>query len=830
MKLLNILALPLLFILFVMLTTIGMIRAASAQEAPAAITPQALQAITPQQIRQMINQAGGGSPIMPGATTSSAGSVGEAATAEGGTTPEAAAKAEGEGSTASDIHLTGRTFSSIEGIYRRSYASSLAGDISQYGYAIFDTIQAPSSKLAVPDPSYILGPGDRLTIRVWGTDIDAEFTGAIDRNGTINVPKIGIIPIAGARFGDAEAIIRREAEKYVQGINISVTLAELRSLEIYVVGEVKKPGLHLVPPFSTILGALIQTGGIKKTGSLRDIRLMRGDSVHTSLDLYDLIQKGDKQNDAMLTDRDIIFVPSIGNTAAVVGAVAHPAIYELKNEKFVGDLMALAGGQLPQGFGNRIYLRRFQDNAAFVVQDIDTVAAPQALATIEIRDGDLLELQYLAAAWPDTVTIEGHVWFPDVFQWKPGLTLSQVLPGPQLLKPEAITEFAHLFRHDPVSTRYTMQPIPLGQLFAGTYDTELQPHDRIRILSREELHVSDPLRITGAVYNPGEFPFRPGTTLGGALALAGGLRFGADATRIDISRQFIENNQTTTQHLVVDAAKDAGFALQPYDYIFVRQVKEATEFKQVSIEGEVRFPGTYRISDGEKLADLIARAGGFTDDAYFYGSQYYSTSAQRIQQQSLDQLIDDLQMRAETVLADQMQASGSASDAQAIAAGQSAIRRLVEKLRQVKATGRVALQISDLESLKNSPQNVVVESGDRLVVPKRPEFVTVVGSVYTPNSFLYQPQASLGDYLGKAGGPTQGADKKYMYVLKANGEVFARAQEGMFRDKFEDAMLMPGDTIVVPEKLDRVPYLMVTRDIADIMFKIATTAGVAMAL
>ncbi|MEW6429206.1 MAG: SLBB domain-containing protein [Thermodesulfobacteriota bacterium] len=770
----------------------------------------------------MIGEAGGA-----GITSSSGGTE---VSSSGSSSTEAQQQAGENAAAATDVHAGNREFSSIESLYRQNYASSLASGLSQYGYDIFRSIQSPSSKLAVPDPSYLLGPGDRLRIRVWGTDVDAEFTGAIDRNGTINVPKIGIVPIAGARFGDAEGIIRREAEKYVQGININVALAELRSLEIYVVGEVRNPGLHMVPPFSTILGALSQTGGIRKSGSLRGIQLMRDDTVHSTLDLYDLIQKGDKRDDVILHDRDIVFVPRIGATAAVVGAAAHPAIYELKAETSISDLMALAGGQLPQGFGNRVYLRRFQDNAAFVVHDIDTVRSPQALAATQLQNGDLLELQFLAAAWPDTVNIEGHVWFPDVFQWRQGLRLSQVIAGPQLLKPEAITEFAHLFRYDPVTTRYSMQPIPLQQLFDGTFDTELQPHDRIRVLSREELHVSEPLRIAGAVYNPGEFPFRPGATLGGALSLAGGLRFGADANRIDISRQIIEDGKSFTRHLSVEAEKDAQFPLQAYDYIFVRQVKEATEFKQVSIEGEVRFPGSYRIADGERVADILQRAGGFTDEAYYYGCQYFSDTAQKIQQVSLDKLIDDLQVRAETVLSDQLQSSGSTTDAQAISAGQSALRRLIEKLRQVRATGRVAIQISDLDSLKNSPQNIVVGNGDRIVIPKRPEFVSVVGSVYTPNSFLYQPQDSLAAYLAKAGGPTQSADEKYMYVLKANGEVFARAQEGMFRNKFENAQLMPGDTIVVPEKLDRVPYLLVTRDIADIMFKIATTAGVAIAL
>ncbi len=784
---------------------------------------QAIEGMAPSQVQRIMEQVGGQETV----------STGESAPAESEAIGEGSAAPEKEaaaGEATADQQRTRREYSSLEQIYRRNYASPLAADLTQFGYEIFSTGSTAPSRLAVPDDSYMLGPGDRLRIRVWGAGLDAEFTGAIDRNGNINVPKIGIVPLAGSRFGDAETIIRREAEKYVQGINIHVSLAELRSLEIYVVGEVRRPGLHLVPPFSSILGGLVNAGGVKKSGSLRRIQLIRGDKTVATLDLYDLLLRGTKKNDLLLTDRDIIFVPRIGPTAAIVGAVARPAIYELAGEQTIQDLVDLAGGRLPQAFADRIYLRRFADHREFVVRDIDASREQDALAAVTIADGDLVELQFLGAAWPETVRLEGHVWFPDVFAWREGLRLSDILKSPELLQPGAVTEFAYLHRYDPVTTRYSVRSIPLQQLFAGTFDLELKPHDRIQILSRREFGIQEPVRIEGAVWRPGTFPYQPGLTVEGLLSLAGGLRFGADASRIDLSRQTIENKEVITTHYRINATKDKDFVLQPYDYLFVRQVKDATSFNQVTIEGEVLYPGTYRIKKGERLADLIERAGGFTDEAYFYGVRYFSTTAQKIQQQSLDQLIDDLQIRAETVLADQVQTVSSQQDAATLAAGQNALRRLVERLRTIKASGRVALHIADLESLRNSDQNIVLQDGDRLVIPKRPEFVSVVGAVYTPNSFLYQPHLTVADYLERAGGPTRNADKKYIYVLKANGEVAARTQEGIFSSTFFSMRLMPGDTVVVPEKLERIPYLLVTRDIADILFKIATTAGVAMAL
>ncbi len=820
---------------------------------PSALAQDALPALTPHALQGMsaAAQGAGGAPLSPSQiqqavegmsaaeiqrlTQQVRGAAGPGEVMAGGVESGGVdlqgkkAATEGE-AAAADQQRKVQRYSSLEQIYRRNYASPLAQGLTQFGYDFFRAGSTAPSRLAVPDDSYILGPGDRLRIRVWGAGLDAEFTGAIDKNGNINVPKIGIVPLAGSRFGDAEKIIRREAEKYIQGINIHVSLAELRSIEIYVVGEVARPGLHLVPPFSTVLGGLANAGGVKKSGSLRRIRLVRNSNTVATLDLYDLLLRGERKNDQLLTDRDIIFVPPIGPTAAVVGAVARPAIYELTGGETVADLIELAGGELPQAFGQRVYLRRFADNQEFMVRDIEVGRDPQALATEKVANGDLLELQYLGAAWPKVVRLEGHVWFPDVFAWRQGLRLSDILTGPELLRPNAVTDFAYLYRYDPATTRYLMQAIPLRQVFEHTFDLELAPHDRIQVLSREKIGIQEPVRIAGAVWKPGEFPWRPGLTVEGALALAGGLRFGADASRIDLSRQTIEGREVVTTHYRIDALKDKDFALQPYDYLFVRQVKDATSFNQVTIEGEVRFPGVYRIKSGERLADLIERAGGFTDEAYFYGVRFFSAAARKIQQQSLDRLIDDLEVRAETVLADQLQTASGQQDTASLAAAQGALRRLVARLRKIKASGRVALLVADLESLRNSDQNVVLEDGDRLVVPRRPEFVSVVGSVYTPNSFLYQPQLTVAEYLARAGGPTRDADEKYIYVLKANGEVVARTQKGMFASSFLQMRLMPGDTVVVPEKLERIPYLLVTRDIADILFKIATTAGVALAL
>jgi len=723
-----------------------------------------------------------------------------------------------------------KIFSSTEQLYQQRYGSTLAESLEQYGYTIFDSSTKTSSKLAVPSDDYLVGPGDKLRIRIWGKDIDGSYTVAVSREGTIDVPQIGILPIAGTPFGKLEEIIRREAEKYVQGIHISVSLAQLRSIEIYVVGEVNRPGLHLVPPFSTVIGGLIAGDGVKKSGSLRTIGLFRGGKLFKGVDLYALLLHGSRDGDVNLQDGDVIFVPRLGPTAAIAGATSQPAIYELTTETSVADLLELAGGALPQSSADRLYLRRFDNNQHFVVLDIDRRASKSDLATIAIRNGDLLELEYLETLWPEVVRLEGNVWFPDVFNYRPDLKLSDILTDVSLLKPNSITEFGLVYRYDPQTTRYTVERFPLSDVLNKQYDADLYPYDKIAILSRDDYGIKEPVKIVGSVWRPDDYVFTPGLTLGDLLGLAGGFKFDADPQRIDLSRQVIKDGEVTTSHLSLHADTDGSFQLQPYDYIYVRKVRDAASFKSVTITGEVKFPGDYRIKDGERLSDLIERAGGFTDKAYFYGAYFVSSKAQEIQQTSIDRMVDDLEIRVQNVLAEQAQVLAASQDEKLISAQQSALQNLVSRLRQVKATGRMSITLGPLATLKDTAFDFELQEGDSLHIPQRPNFVSVVGSVYSPNSFMFEKTMKLGDYLDKAGGPSKTADKDAIYLFKANGEILASAAtKGLFNN-FYNLVLMPGDTIVVPEDLDRVPAMAVIRDIADIVFKIATTAGIIWAI
>jgi len=718
----------------------------------------------------------------------------------------------------------------VEKQYREGYSSLLSTELLQFGYETFAAMTLKPSQYAIPRGDYILGPGDTVRVRVWGSGGDAEYEGVVSREGTLDVPQLGIIKVAGARYSEIDQIIAREAEKYVQGINIKTSLQQLRSVEVYVVGAVKQPGLHMVPAFSTVIDALLASGGIKKNGTLRDLKLYRSGKLIKTVDLYDLLLKGDRSGDLPLQDRDVLFIPRIHETAAVVGAAIESGIYELKGKSTVGELLAMAGGMLPQGFTGRMSLRRFVNNQSFIVQDIAATDPDESWKKIPVRNGDLLELGFLKSQWPQAIQLKGHIKYPQVRQHEKGLKLSDLLASPDLLKPEATTDYALLHRYNEQMARYTIKTFPLQKVFNKEFDLELHPFDRIQILSREESGVVENITVAGGVWKPGSFAYVPGLTLATAISLGGGEKFGANLHQVEVSRQVAEAGTIRNTLFVVDAAVDKSFVLQPFDYVFVPQAREAGVVKTVTLTGEVRYPGTYRIKDGERLSDLITRAGGFSPEAYLFGAKLTTKESLEIQKKSLDQLVRELEIRAQTLFAQQAKTAASKEDSDAIAAGNTVLTQLIQKMKAVEPEGRVSIMLADLNSFRGSVYDFVLMDNATLHIPARPSFVSTLGSVYSPSSYLFEPNQTVGYYLNKSGGVTKTGDAKHMYLMRANGEVVSASQQQKFFNGFESYRLMPGDALIVPEDLERVPYLRLVREISDIVFKIATTAGIAIAV
>jgi protein involved in polysaccharide export with SLBB domain len=348
-------------------------------------------------------------------------------------------------------------------------------------------------------------------------------------------------------------------------------------------------------------------------------------------------------------------------------------------------------------------------------------------------------------------------------------------------------------------------------------------------MSKEELGIRRMVAVRGGVWQPGEFPFTSGMTLKNLVAYAGGLKDAANLSEVEVSRQRIKDNIVETEHIKINLGDPSGpdslsdFTLQPYDTVMIPMNRDVGTIRTVSVEGEVKYPGTYTLKRGEKISDLLDRAGGFLTTAYLYGVEYYSPSAQKVQQDSIDQMIDQLELQVGMAGSGTAQAASLKDMAEAQEARAKAAQNFIARLRTIEADGRVTVKLAELDVFRGSSYDFTLGDGDRLIVPTKPSFISVVGSVYNPSSQVHNANLTVGDYLEMAGGPTRGADTAHIYIIKANGEVVPKPGRLSFK-RFYSQTLMPGDTIVVPQNLDRVPLMAMVGNVADILYKIALTA------
>ena len=628
---------------------------------------------------------------------------------------------------------------------------SISMDLKHFGHDLF--LQGRSGFLTTNrlpvGPDYVLGPGDEVKIRVWGK-FEGAWNQVIERDGTVRLPKVGVVALGGLTFEQAQAVLQKEFSRYYTGFEMNVTLGALRTMTVYVVGSARVPGAYTVSSLSTLGSALIQAGGPTKSGSMRDIQIRRGGKAVAHFDLYDLLRRGDRSAVQRLLPEDVIFIPPIGPVAAIAGNVNAPGLYELKGERTVSQLVELAGGLNTVAFKGRLQIERIVDNNRQVVFESDLEESEGK--EVDLRSGDVLK----------------------VFQV--------------------------------VRDRRTV-------------------------------------RITGAVQREGEFGFTPGMTVKDLVALSGGTKYYSYLKEAELSRLHVSDTGPKVEKVNVDLEKAiagdslANLALQEDDQLFVRAIPEWRTYSQVAVLGEFRFPGTYTVRRGEKLSSLIERAGGFTEKAYPRGALFTRESVRELQQtrltESIERLERDLLVRGSASLS----AAASPEELKAKEGEILQSKALIAKLKTVQVTGRMVLEIGSLEALRNSIYDIELENGDSLVIPDNPRSLQTLGAVFNQTAFVFDPTKNLPDYIELAGGYTEFADKDRVYVLKVNGSAVQPKESGFFLFSKSTSvtrggkpLLEPGDSIVVPEKLERIAWLRETKDITQILFQIAVAAGVVIAL
>ena len=628
----------------------------------------------------------------------------------------------------------------------RTPIGELLRRMPRYGMKFFrqpPSTYAPLDSVPVT-PDYILGPDDEMTITLWGIPEEGSYPVQIGRDGMAIVPHIGAVRLAGYNLTEARRVLHARFDQYFTGYQLNVSMGSLRSIMVYVTGNVRRPGAYTVSSFATLVNALLASGGPSEAGSMRRIELKRGSRTVTTFDMYAMLLKGDKTKDVRLEAGDVIFVPPAGPLVGLAGEVRNPGVYELNGNTRVKDLLYIAGGMNAQTFKGRIQYYKVYNQAYRGALE----GSFSDLAEVLLEDGDVLRL------------------FP-------------------------------------------------------------------------VMNFTATANVTGKVFRPGTYAVSPGQTrVMDLINQAGGLMPTA-ADRAELTRVTPSQEGPVNERFMIDlrAAMQGdsthNLPLERNDRLTVLVIPEWDTQKMVKVTGEVMRPGTYAMLKGERLSDLIIRAGGFTKRAHLRGAVFTRLSVAEEQKRALSQMAD--QMERDMLASQQNIAGGDATAATATANNAELMRRreLIDRLRNIDIMGRVIVKLDVPKNIKDTVWDFELEDGDALKVPEVPLTVNVMGAVYASSSQLYNPSMGINGYVNAAGGAVKSAHKRMVYLLKSDGSVVRLTRNtGMFSSKEWkapqgfSAAVEPGDTIVVPVKYLNSQSFDALRDTIDIIYKVAVAAGV----
>lgn len=645
------------------------------------------------------------------------------------------------------------SLSEFELFIARGTMGKISTNIRQFGYDLF---QQPPSTFAPADripvgPDYVIGPGDELRITIWG-NIEGQWSVVVDMDGKITLPKVGTIGVTGLTFGELKTTLNKELSRYYTNFQMNVSMGPLRSMRVYIVGNAAKPGAYTISSLSTLVNSLFEAGGPNKTGSMRDIQVKRNTHTVVRFDMYDFLLKGNKTKDVRLMPEDVIFIPPVGPLAGIAGNVKNPAIYELKGETRLLDLIEMAGGLSGMAFRGRVQVQRTQTNEFRTVFEGDLIDVEKnAEKNFLIKDGDLIKV-FSVADLKNTVT------------------------------------------------------------------------------------------ITGAVQNAGEYGVESGVTrVRDIISMSGGLQYYA-SSQMEITRVKVTQSGPQTERFVIDAFKAMegdpanNVLLEMNDYLFVRTVPEWQLYRTVIVGGEVKYPGMYTITRGERLSSVLERAGGFTNFSHLRGAVFTRERVRQLQQKSLEELAERLERELITESASRTGAAVSVEEVEAKKLEMEQRKQFIESLKKVKATGRMTIWLAHLRLLKGSEYDIELEEGDTLYIPAENKVINVVGAVMSNGSFIYNEKWGYEDYVQMAGGYSRHADEDNVFVMKVDGSARKLSRGFMnwspLKKRWEIAgfnesrgVLEAGDSIVVPDRLERTAWLRNLKDITQIL----ANAGVAAA-
>jgi protein involved in polysaccharide export with SLBB domain len=715
--------------------------------------------------------------------------------------------------------------------------------LKPFGYDLFDENPgrfAPSTEGAAPT-RYVVGPGDNINVDLYGKKT-ARYRLVVGRDGALTIPDLGPVRVAGKTFDEVHDEIAAQISEQLIGVRASVSMGQLRSLRVFIVGDVRQPGSHPVGGLSTITSALFASGGVTDVGSLRNIELKRRGAVVTRFDLYDLLLRGDTSKDLTLQEGDAILVPPVGPTAGVMGQVHRPAIYEFREGTVVADLVSMAGGLKADSSRRDAKLERIDAHGARVVLDINL--SSDADLGRRLRAGDVLRVPKVLDEFAIGVTLDGHVHRPGPYAWREGMRLTDLLGGLDGLKFNADQRYILIRREVMPDRRVEVISADAVAAFAArgsAADPLLESHDRVVVFNRQadrgpgmsvlldemRLQARDNrpvpiVSVSGRVRSPGDYPLETGMRVSDLVRAGGGMDEAAYPLAAELTRYEVqggEKRQTSVVNLDLRGMSKgdaADLPLMPYDVLVVKEVPDWREQESVIIRGQVRFPGTYPIRHGETLSSLIERAGGLTSDAFPRGSIFLREEIKVQEREQIETLTHRMQADLALLSLQNAQTKDPQSN-ETLAAGQA----LLQQLRGSVPKGRLVVDLEKALSAKGSDDDIELRSGDTLMVPRLKQYVTVIGEVQNSTAHVWKRDLKRAAYIDMSGGTTTRADDDRIYVVRANGGVEMAAS----KRKANGAALEPGDTIVVPLDTERVRPLHLWTAVTTVIYNLAVAVA-----
>jgi polysaccharide export outer membrane protein len=752
-------------------------------------------------------------------------------------------------------------------------------------------------------PDYVVGPGDGLTIDMWG-GVSTRLMRVVDRQGRVALPEAGPVQVSGRTLGDVQQLVQRTLGTQYRDTSAEVSVSRLRTVRVYVVGEVSEPGAYDISSLSTPLNALVSAGGITPRGSLRSLKHYRGRQLVEEVDAYDLLLRGVTPDAKKLENGDTLMVSPLGPQVTVTGMVRRPAIYELHGEKTLADVLDLAGGILPAATLKHVEVQRLAAHEKRTMLSLDLSAdgggEPQ-LTSFNIREGDEIHIFPIAPYNQDTIYLQGHVLRPGKYSYHQGIKLTDIVTSYKDLLPEPAAHYGEIIRLSPpdfrpnvvsfdlsaalkdpasapslepldtvrVFSRFDFEPAPTVSVSGevrrpGTYRTSgqaslrdavflaggltpdasvdgaqlfrinldgtskifsvdlkaaldgisadnilLQPRDRL-LIHRNALSVdASTVEITGDVAKPGRYPYTGNMRAEDLIRAAGGLKRSADTDSADLTRYAAAGGPAQQLRIslasILNGNPTEDVPLRGGDVLAIRQVPGWKDIgASIKVNGEVMHPSTYGIQPGEKLSSVLERAGGYSKQAYPYGALLVRRDIREIQQKSQMDLITRIKSE-KALLTSLPENDADQKNAKLTAISQS--EATLAELATHDPVGRVVVHIlGDIDKWKNTPADIVVHDGDVLTIPKNPSTVLVTGQVFNPTAISQHGDRSARWYLSQAGGLTPMADRKAVFVIRADGSVIAAKNNnsGWWSGDPLNASLRPGDTVVVPERAPKV--------------------------